>query len=115
MPDNFHALVEGIDADANVRTSCDRFRQRSGYEWRRLHKTRLWQEGYFDRILREEQPTLAVAGYIVANPVRGGLCEDATKYPYSGSSRYSLEELAEAVQLSPLAKASRYDCGRSLG
>ena len=33
---------------------------------------------------------------IVANPVRAGLVKSVTDYPYSGSSLYSLQELAES-------------------
>jgi hypothetical protein len=30
----------------------------------------LWQEGYFDRVLREEDDVFDVARYVLKNPVR---------------------------------------------
>ena len=59
---------------------------------------RLWQDGYFDRLLRREEATCEVVGYIIGNPVRAGLCSDASRYPFSGSSRYTVGELIEMIQ-----------------
>ena len=43
--------------------------------------SRLWQPGYFDRALRAEEDVRRVARYIVANPLRAGLCERIGDYP----------------------------------
>jgi len=68
----------------------------------------LWQIGYFDRVLREEDDTRAVVGYILNNPVRAGLAVRGVEYPFNGSARYSLEELAEhAGDWSPPWKARK--------
>jgi len=66
-----------------------------------LQRARLWQEGYYDRVLRDSEQTFEVAKYIAGNPVRAGLCDDVRKYRHTGSTRYSLEELAENVQWRP--------------
>ena len=55
----------------------------------------LWQDGFYDRILRRDEDSLDVAAYIVANPVRAGLVHRVTDYPYSGSSVCSLEDLGQ--------------------
>jgi hypothetical protein len=52
------------------------------------------QDGFYDHVLRREEDSLAIAAYIVANPVRAGLVKSVTEYSYSGSSLYSLHELA---------------------
>jgi len=101
MEDHLHALVAGTAEHADSKGFTGLFRRRSGYGYRRRHGHRLWQEGYFDRVLREREATFDVVSYIVANPVRAGLCADATSYPYSGSSRYSLEEIVTSVQWRP--------------
>ena len=93
MPDHLHLLVEGISADSDLLKWTKMFRQRSGHSYRELKHDRLWQEGYVDTFLRAEEASLAVARYVVGNPVRAGLCEDVRAYPYLGSSRYTLEEL----------------------
>jgi len=41
----------------------------------------VWQEGYFDRALRAEDEVRVVARYIVANPLRAGLCQHIGDYP----------------------------------
>jgi hypothetical protein len=76
------------------------FRQRSGYTFRTYHRVRLWQEGYYDRVLRKEEDTFEVVSYILGNPVRAGLT-DRPIPPYVGSSRYSIESLMTDVQWRP--------------
>ena len=100
MPDHLHLLPTGLTEGSDVLAFVKLFRQCAGYAFRRQHPQRLWQEGFYDRILRDEDSTLEVIAYIVANPVRGGLCAAPVEYPHCGSSRYTLEELAEAVQWS---------------
>lgn len=98
MPDHMHALLIGRSESSEIDTCITKFRQLSSYRHRQQHKERLWQEGYFDRSLRDEEDTLTIARYILGNPVRAGLCQDSLAYPYSGSSRYTLREIAESVQ-----------------
>jgi len=109
MPDHLHALICGTSEDAYAKGFFRGFRQRSGYRHHRRFTDRLWQEGYFDRHLRSEEATFDVVSYIVANPVRAGLCDSPEDYPYTGSSRYSLHEIAQSVVWNPYrsAKASR--------
>ena len=101
MQDHLHALVAGSAERADSKRFVEVFRQKAGYHYRRQHGHRLWQEGFFDKVLREQDATFDVVSYIVANPVRAGLCADVMSYPYSGSSRYSLEEIAESLQWRP--------------
>jgi putative transposase len=42
----------------------------------------LWQPGYFDRALRKEDDRLAVARYLVANPLRAGIVQRIGDYPH---------------------------------
>jgi putative transposase len=86
MPDHLHALVGGLSERAEALKCVAMFRQRSGYEYLRRTRQRLWQEGYFDRVLRSEEATVDVVRYILANPVRGGLCTRPEEYQFSGSA-----------------------------
>ena len=97
MPDHLHLLTEGCSESADTREFARAFRQQSGYRFRCLWRGRLWQEGYYDRVLRDADDTFECARYIVANPVRAGLCAQAHEYPYSGSSKYSLTEILESL------------------
>jgi putative transposase len=99
MQDHVHLLVEAHAEDSALKPAMQMWKQICGYEHRRTHALPLWQTGYYDRILRDDADVLAAAAYIVANPLRGGLAESILEYPYCGSDRFTLEQLAEAVQM----------------
>ena len=101
MPDHLHALITGLVEQSNCRKCADVFRQKSGFHFRRARRTRLWQDAYYDHVLRDEDATVDVVSYIVLNPVRGGLCADASAYPFLGSSRYELAQLLTATEWNP--------------
>ena len=62
-----------------------------------MAKRPLWQEGYYDRVLRPEESEAMVARYIIENPVRAGLVTRPSDYPFVGSDEWSLEEISSAV------------------
>ena len=97
MPDHVHALVEATRQDSDFLKFVAMFKQRTAFAYARAGS--LWQEGFFDRILRDGEDLLPIAAYIVANPIRARLCESPAAYPHLGSSRYTLEQLCEAVQM----------------
>ena len=101
MPDHLHALLEGLATDSDFRKCVSMFKQRSAFCCRRDSGQRLWQEGYYERVLRSGEAYLEVAAYIVANPLRAQLCERLDEYQFIGSDRFTLEQLYEAVQLRP--------------
>jgi len=96
MPDHLHMVIEGRSEQANCRKYADEFRRRSAFRFRRDRRARLWQDGYFDRVLRREEATLDVVRYILLNPVRAGLCANPTDYALLGSSRYHIRNLMTA-------------------
>jgi putative transposase len=101
MPDHLHLLVHGTTEESALKLYMHRCKQQTGFEWknRRKHRRRLWQEGFHDRILRDTDPDEGVIRYIIENPVRAGLVDDAREYPLSGSTRYDINELLEAAAL----------------
>ena len=42
----------------------------------------IWQPGYHDHAVREEEDLRRLARYIVGNPIRAGLCDTAGDYPF---------------------------------
>jgi putative transposase len=97
MPDHVHLLAEGTTPESDLRRLASSFKQKSGFTFSKEHHgSRLGQDGYYDRILRNDEATLTVVRYILENPIRAGLVSSFSDYPYSGSDRYSLEELATA-------------------
>ena len=95
MPDHVHLLLEGASDDADLREAVRSFKQRTGYDWKQRMGTQLWQPGFHDRVMRESDETRRVVRYILHNPVRAGLVKDAREYRWSGSSRYTFDELIE--------------------
>jgi REP element-mobilizing transposase RayT len=98
MPDHFHALVEAERDDCDFVRLVDRFKQQTGFAYKRRTGSPLWQSRYFDRVLRDDDAPIAVARYIICNPLRAGLCDRPEEYRYVGSSRYSLDEIIASVQ-----------------
>jgi putative transposase len=102
MPDHAHLLVDAVDQDSDFKRFAKMAKQRSGGVYRKRRGSRLWQEGYYERVLRDEDDVLQIARYILNNPVRAGLGESPADYPHLGSDRWSLEELLESVAFQPL-------------
>jgi len=99
MPDHMHALVAGEREAADFCEFVRIFKQQTAFDWKRRHTTRLWQRGYIDHVLRDEEDTLAVARYIIENPLRAGLVSDPLDYPHLGSLTVSVRDLLNAVQI----------------
>jgi REP element-mobilizing transposase RayT len=99
MPDHFHALAAGLCEDSNLSAFASLAKQRSAYYFKRAYYCRLWQEGYFDRVLRSDEPEMTVIRYVVSNPVRAGLVQTPQEYPFWGSQIYSRDEILEAIRM----------------
>jgi putative transposase len=82
MPDHIHLLLQ----DNNVLDLVRLLKGRLTPEARRLEPGRtLWQRSFYDHALRKEEALEDVARYIWENPVRAGIAEHASAYPWSGS------------------------------
>jgi REP element-mobilizing transposase RayT len=98
MPDHVHILTTGCHDQSETLTSFLQWKQKLGYWYRRRTTEFLWQPGYWDRVLRDEDDLSQAVRYVVANPLRAGLVRDLTQYPWVGSARWTIEELAAACQ-----------------
>jgi REP element-mobilizing transposase RayT len=47
------------------------------------YKGRVWQRSFYDHALRKDEDIMKVGEYIVYNPVRKGIVQSWTDYPYS--------------------------------
>ena len=99
MLDHLHLLVRGLDRKSDLRRFVKFSKARSGRKYRKRSRERLWQDGYYDRILRDDADAKRYAAYIVSNPVRAGLVADAARYAYLGASEWSLEELTSVLSM----------------
>ena len=103
MPDHIHFLVRGEMPDAAFLPFMKVLRQRTAVAYRNLRGERLWQGGYFERVLRPSDDWNAVAQYILENPVRAGLVETAESYPFSylGHSERSVGDRGTDIRSAP--------------
>jgi putative transposase len=51
----------------------------------RHRKGRLWQDGYYDHLLRDSETVTGLVRYIEENPVRKGLCDTAQSWAWSSA------------------------------
>ena len=82
MPDHVHFLVRAEMPDGAFLPFMKTMRQRTAVAYRRLRGERLWQSGYYERVLRPSDDWGEVARYIQENPVRNGLVEDWKANPF---------------------------------
>jgi REP element-mobilizing transposase RayT len=85
MPDHVHLLIEGENSDADMQKFVALFKQKTAYWFKGIYGLKLWEVNYYEHVLRNDEATNAVARYIIQNPVRRGMVEDCSSYPYSGS------------------------------
>ena len=84
MPDHYHVVVTllgGASASNVVRRVHSAFARVARKD---LHiSDRVWQRRFWDHGLREDEDWRQVLQYVHANPVRRGLADDPTDYPWS--------------------------------
>jgi putative transposase len=97
MPDHVHLLVEGRCEASDLRRFVRLSKQGAGFAHRQATAQWLWQPSFFDHVLRDDESTLAVARYILENPLRAGLVTLVTEYPFYRSSVYTTRELIDSV------------------
>ena len=90
MPDHLHLLAIGESEASDLERFMSRMKQDAGFWYAKTYRKRLWQDGYYDRILRNDEQTVGVARYILDNPVRAGLAATFDSYPFSGSNKYTM-------------------------
>jgi len=98
MPNHVHTLVtplEGISLERITRaqksisaTKINKAVGRSG---------ELWQTGYFDKLIRDDDHFARVFNYIEWNAVKAGLCSDPKRWEFSSANEASRARLNVAV------------------
>ena len=81
MPDHFHWLIsldKGSLADLMRQVKSKSTRVVNAVAGR---QGRLWQPGFHDHAVRQEENLESIARYIVANPLRAGLVKTCGDYP----------------------------------
>ncbi|MEK7247905.1 MAG: transposase [Chloroflexota bacterium] len=87
MPDHLHLLLEGSDR-SNLVDFMKRFKQLSGFGNKTKTGHQLWQKGYYDHVVRQEEDLKDIARYIFENPCRARIVNGPALYPYSGGEYF---------------------------
>ena len=96
MPDHVHQLVKGNSPTADGKRYIRKARQYSGFYFKRHCGVRLWQDGPgFNRVLLDDFEVRTAVGYVIENPVRAGFVNKVEDYPFTGSSKHTMNELLE--------------------
>jgi len=82
MPDHLHWLMQLKD-NATLGGLVRAVKGVSSWQVNKVlnRSGRLWQAGFHDHALREEEDIVATARYLVANPLRAGLVQRIGDYP----------------------------------
>jgi putative transposase len=99
MPDHVHAVLTAEEEGADLERMIKTWKQKTGFEWSKRHGRKLWQKGYWERVLRDAEHTLPVCRYVIENPVRAKLVTHPIEYPLCGSTQFTIEEICEAIQI----------------
>ncbi len=83
MPDHLHILTSG-DEEIDLIKFVKKFKQITGYNFKKDTGKRLWQKSFYDHVVRREENLNSIAEYIFNNPVRRGIVEDYNDYPFLG-------------------------------
>jgi putative transposase len=99
MPDHAHLLLSAQGHQSDLRRMISSWKQRTGFAWSRRDAGRLWQHGYWERVLRDEEAILPIARYVIENPVRAGLVGEPAAYELSGSTVFTIDQICAAAQM----------------
>mgnify|MGYP003920799285 FL=1 len=77
MPDHFHWLLD-LSGKYSLSQTVGMLKSQTA----RAIGQSIWQRGFHDHALREQEDTLQIARYIVANPLRAQLVKSVKDYPY---------------------------------
>jgi putative transposase len=76
MPDHIHLLIVLKSG------SISSFSQRLKSFFTKRYGQAIWQEGFYDHVIRSDESLVNVARYIVTNPLRAGLVKYVGDYPH---------------------------------
>ncbi len=77
MPDHFHWLL-ALSGKYSLSQTVGMLKSQTA----RAMGQSIWQRGFHDHALREEEDCTQIARYIVANPLRAGITTSVRLYPY---------------------------------
>ena len=114
MPNHVHLLV--LNVGGSLIDFMRLFKGRSSKSLRQHVEGPLWQRSFHDHILRRNEDISGVLRYLLENPVRAGLTNDWTTYPWCGSLEWpDIDPEFFAINPSDVMWGEVFAIGRSRG
>lgn len=94
MPDHVHIILTPNTRENGAEWSISQIvHSLKGYTAHRINQDRhrsgkLWQKGFYERVIRSERDLREKVRYVWENPLRGGLVEDPALYPHTWNRWY---------------------------
>ncbi len=87
MPDHVHFFCAGGYSTKPLSTFIGKWKEWTAKYLHRRHQhpAKLWQDRFFDHVLRSEESFTQKWLYVQNNPVRAGLVKDVESWPYCGT------------------------------
>ncbi|MDP2052791.1 MAG: transposase [Acidobacteriota bacterium] len=97
MPDHAHFVATGRTPQSDLKRLVNRWKQATGFAWKKRDRGNLWQQGYWDRLARFDESLAAMIRYVVENPVRAQLVSEPTLYLLTGSTESTVEQICRTL------------------
>ncbi len=85
LPLEMLLIIRGKDKKANMKEFLHDFRARSSHALEQELSHPLWKKKYFERVLRKSEDTKALVTSVFQRPVKAGLVQKPSDYPFQGS------------------------------
>lgn len=87
LPDHMHILLGLQESEYNVLDFVKRFKSAVSLKLKgKYTQKQLWQDRFYDHIVRKDEDINKHARYILENPIRKGLVKDFLEYKHVGGS-----------------------------
>ncbi len=90
MPDHIHLIIQPHRARYNITEVMRYIKGDFGRNYNNLIRKNgtIWQRRFYDTILMTEEALSIRINYILQNPVRANIIEEATDYAFSSAKAY---------------------------
>ncbi len=85
MPDHIHLLLGAGNSERSLSEICNEFKSISNKIYWKYGIGRLWQRGFYDHIIRNEEDFFETFIYIRLNPVRKNFVEKWEDWEFTGT------------------------------
>ena len=85
MPDHLHYLITPQVNGTSILEVIHRYKGKTtNNSWELGWQGKLWQPRYYDHVVRNEENLISIAEYILNNPVRKGMVQNAQDFKWCG-------------------------------